>query len=305
MRRYALKRIFLGIITIIGVSIILFVVSRLSGDVTYLLLPEDATKEDEAALRAELGLDKPIPVQFLIFVRNVTRGKFGDSIRYRRPALELVFKRLPATFELGATAFLLAICIGLPIGVISATQRNSFGDIWGKLFALIGQSMPGFWLGIMSILIFAVKLNWLPTSGRGGIPNIILPATTLAWYSTASIVRLTRSAMLEILDSEYIKTARLKGNRERIVIWKHALRNALIPVVSLAGIQLGILLGGVVITESVFGWPGLGSLILDGVYSRDYSLVQAGVLVTSTIYITLNLIVDLLYGVIDPRIRYS
>jgi peptide/nickel transport system permease protein len=305
VRRYALKRIFLGIITIIGVSIILFVVSRLSGDVTYLLLPEDATKEDEAALRAELGLDKPIPVQFLIFVRNVTRGKFGDSIRYRRPALELVFKRLPATFELGATAFLLAICIGLPIGVISATQRNSFGDIWGKLFALIGQSMPGFWLGIMSILIFAVKLNWLPTSGRGGIPNIILPATTLAWYSTASIVRLTRSAMLEILDSEYIKTARLKGNRERIVIWKHALRNALIPVVSLAGIQLGILLGGVVITESVFGWPGLGSLILDGVYSRDYSLVQAGVLVTSTIYITLNLIVDLLYGVIDPRIRYS
>jgi ABC-type dipeptide/oligopeptide/nickel transport system permease component len=305
VRRYALKRIFLGIITIIGVSIILFVVSRLSGDVTYLLLPENATKEDEAALRAELGLDKPIPVQFLIFVRNVTRGKFGDSIRYRRPALELVFKRLPATFELGATAFLLAICIGLPIGVISATQRNSFGDIWGKLFALIGQSMPGFWLGIMSILIFAVKLNWLPTSGRGGIAHIVLPATTLAWYSTASLVRLTRSAMLEILDSEYIKTARLKGNRERIVIWKHALRNALIPVVSLAGIQLGILLGGVVITESVFGWPGLGSLILDGVYSRDYSLVQAGVLVTSTIYITLNLIVDLLYGVIDPRIRYS
>ncbi len=305
MRRYALKRIFLGIITIIGVSIILFVASRLSGDVTYLLLPENATKEDEAALRAELGLDKPIPVQFLIFVRNVARGKFGDSIRYRRPALELVFKRLPATFELGATAFLLAICIGLPVGVISATQRNSFGDIWGKLFALIGQSMPGFWLGIMSILIFAVKLNWLPTSGRGGIPNIILPATTLAWYSTASIVRLTRSAMLEILDSEYIKTARLKGNRERIVIWKHALRNALIPVVSLAGIQLGILLGGVVITESVFGWPGLGSLILDGVYSRDYALVQAGVLVTSTIYITLNLIVDLLYGIIDPRIRYS
>lgn len=305
MRRYALKRIFLGIITIIGVSIILFVISRLSGDVTYLLLPEGATKEDEVALRAELGLDKPIPVQFLIFVRNVTRGKFGDSIRYRRPALELVFERLPATFELGATAFLLAICFGLSIGVISATQRNSFGDMWGKLFALIGQSMPGFWLGIMSILIFAVKLNWLPTSGRGGIPNIILPATTLAWYSTASIVRLTRSAMLEILDSEYIKTARLKGNREQIVIWKHALRNALIPVVSLAGIQLGILLGGVVITESVFGWPGLGSLILDGVYSRDYSLVQAGVLVTSTIYITLNLIVDLLYGVIDPRIRYS
>lgn len=305
MRRYALKRIFLGIITIIGVSIILFVASRLSGDVTYLLLPEDATKEDEAKLRAELGLDKPIPVQFLIFVGNVTRGKFGDSIRYRSPALELVFQRLPATFELGATAFLLAICIGLPIGVISATRRNSFGDIWGKLFALIGQSMPGFWLGIMSILIFAVKLNWLPTSGRGGIAHIILPATTLAWYSTASIVRLTRSAMLEILDSEYIKTARLKGNRERVVIWKHALRNALIPVVSLAGIQLGILLGGVVITESVFGWPGLGSLILDGVYSRDYSLVQAGVLVTSTIYITLNLIVDLLYGVIDPRIRYN
>jgi peptide/nickel transport system permease protein len=305
MGRYVLKRILLGILTIIGVAIIIFVVSRLSGDVTYLLLPENATAEEEAMLRANLGLDKPVPIQFLIFVRNALMGDFGKSIRYGRPAFELVIGRLPATIELAGPAFLMSIFLGLPIGVISATRRGSYWDTFGKLFALIGQSMPSFWIGIIAILIFSVRLGWLPTSGRGGIRHLILPVCTLAWFTVASIVRLTRSSMLEVLDSEYVKMARLKGNPEWVVIWKHSLRNALIPVVSLAGLQLAYLLGGVVVTEAVFGWPGLGSLILDGVYGRDYTLVQVGVLVTSTIYILLNLIVDLLYGIIDPRIRYD
>lgn len=305
MRRYAIKRILLGIATIIGVSIIIFFVSRLSGDVVHLLLPEDATKEDEIWLRAKLGLDKPIPIQYLVFVKNVARGDFGESIRYRRPAMEVVLKRLPATFELTTAAFLFSVFLGLPLGVLSATRRDLWMDRAGKIFALMGQSMPSFWLGIMAIIFFSVWLRLLPTSGRGGIAHLILPATTLGWFSVASIMRITRSSMLDTMDSDFIKMARLKGNPEWVVVWKHSLRNALIPVVSLSGVQLAQLLGSAVITEAVFGWPGLGSLILEAVYARDYALVQSGVLVISIIFISLNLTVDLLYGFIDPRIRYG
>jgi len=305
MRRYAIKRILLGIVTIIVVSIIVFFASRLSGDVVHLLLPDDATKEDEIRLRAKLGLDKPIPIQYLVFVKNLTQGDFGESIRYRLPVVEVILKRLPGTLELASAAFLLSIVFGVPLGVISATRRDSASDKAGKIFALIGQSMPSFWLGIMAILVFSVWLQLLPTSGRGDMEHLILPATTLGWFSVASIMRITRSAMLDTMDSDFIKMARLKGNSERIVVWKHGLRNALIPVVSMAGIQLAQLLGGAVIIEAVFGWPGLGSLILEAVYGRDYTLVQSGVLLTSMIFISLNLIVDLLYGFIDPRIRYG
>lgn len=305
MRRYAINRILLGFVTIIGVSIIVFFASRLSGDVVHLLLPDDATKEDEMRLRAELGLDKPIPIQYLVFVKNVTQGNFGKSIRYRLPVVEVILKRLPATLELASAAFLLSILFGVPVGVISATRRDSASDKGGKIFALVGQSMPSFWLGIMAILVFSVWLRLLPTSGRGDMAHLILPATTLGWFSMASIMRITRSAMLDTMDSDFIKMARLKGNPEWVVIWKHGLRNALIPVVSMAGIQLAQLLGGAVIVEAVFGWPGLGSLILEAVYGRDYTLVQSGVLLTSCIFIFLNLTVDLLYGFIDPRIRYG
>jgi len=306
MRRYALRRILLGIGTVIVVSMIIFIASRLSGDVTYLLLPEDATKEEVAWLRAKLGLDKPLPVQYYYFIKGAMRGDFGKSYRYtNREAIEVVLERLPATAQLAFTAFSMSVIGGLLLGVLSATKRDTFIDTLGKLFALIGQAMPGFWLGIMAILIFSVTLGWLPTSGRGGIDHLIMPAVTTAWFSVASILRLTRSTMLDVLDSEYIKMARLKGNPEWLVTWKHALRNALIPVVAMSGIQLAQLLGGVVIAETIFGWPGLGSLILEGVYSRDYALVQAGVFVISVIFITVNLLVDLVYGVIDPRIRYE
>jgi peptide/nickel transport system permease protein len=285
---------------------IIFVASRLSGDVTYLLLPEDATKEEVAWLRAELGLDKPLPIQYYYFAKNALKGDFGKSYRYtNRQAMEIILERLPATVQLAFMAFSMSIIGGLLLGVLSATKRDTFLDTFAKVFAIFGQAMPGFWLGIMMILVFAVVLGWLPTSGRGGMSHIIMPAITLAWFSVASILRLTRSAMLDVLDSEFIKMARLKGNPEWLVIWKHALRNALIPVVAMSGLQLAHLLGGVVIAETIFGWPGLGSLILEGVYSRDYALVQAGVFIISVIFITINLLVDLVYGVIDPRIRYE
>ncbi|OGN90941.1 MAG: ABC transporter permease [Chloroflexi bacterium RBG_13_46_14] len=306
MRRYALRRILLGILTVIIVSMIIFVASRLSGDVTYLLLSEDATKEEVAWLRAELGLDKPLPIQYYYFAKNALKGDFGKSYRYtNRQAMEIILERLPATVQLAFMAFSMSIIGGLLLGVLSATKRDTFLDTFAKVFAIFGQAMPGFWLGIMMILVFAVVLGWLPTSGRGGMSHIIMPAITLAWFSVASILRLTRSAMLDVLDSEFIKMARLKGNPEWLVIWKHALRNALIPVVAMSGLQLAHLLGGVVIAETIFGWPGLGSLILEGVYSRDYALVQAGVFIISVIFITINLLVDLVYGVIDPRIRYE
>jgi peptide/nickel transport system permease protein len=306
MRRYALRRILYGILTVIVVSMFIFAASRLSGDATYLFLPPDPTEEQIVNLRAKLGLDKPIPVQYVIFVENAARGDFGRSTRYgNRPAMEVVLERLPATAQLAFVAFLLSIIIGVPLGVVSATRRDSFWDKTGKLFALLGQSMPNFWIGIMLIWIFAVELHFLPTSGREGISYIVMPAITLAWFSLASILRLTRSAMLDVLDSEYVKMARVKGNPEWLVVWKHALRNALIPVVSLAGIQLAYLLGGVVVVETIFAWPGLGSLVLEGVYQRDYALVQASVMVICVIFIIINLAVDLLYGVIDPQIRYD
>jgi len=306
MRRYALRRILLGVLTVFLVSLIVFVASRLTGDVVYLLLPQDATEAEVASMRTKLGLDKPLPLQYLYFLKDAARGDFGKSYRYtNRQALEVVLERLPATMLLAFSAFAISLTCGLLLGVLSATRRDSLIDTISKLFALIGQSMPSFWVGIMAILIFAVKLGWLPTSGQGGFKHLILPATTTAWFSIASILRLTRSSMLDVLDSEYIKMARIKGNPKYVIIWKHALRNALIPIVALAGIQLAHLLGGVVIAETVFNWPGLGSLILEGVSSRDYALVQAGVLVISVTFVTVNLLVDLVYGLIDPRIRYQ
>lgn len=305
MKRYALKRLLLGIITLVGVSLVIFIAVRLSGDPALLLAPPDATQQELQTIRAELGLDKPIPVQYMLFVRNAVKGDFGRSTRYREPALSLVLRRLPATMELAAIAFCISISIGITFGVASVTKPGSWFDVLGKTFASLGQAMPEFWIGIMAVLIFSVWLGWFPTSGRGGISHLVLPAVTLGWFSAASILRLTRSAMLKVMGTEFIKTARLKGNVERTVIWRHALRNALIPVVAMGGMQLGRLLGGAVIVETIFAWPGLGQLILDGVYSRDYSVVQAGVFITSSIFVLLNILVDLSYGIIDPRIRYE
>jgi peptide/nickel transport system permease protein len=305
MARYALKRVIVGIICLIGVSMIIFVAVRLTGDVTELLLPEDATKEDFDKLRKELGLDKPIPVQYVIFLKNAVQGNFGRSTRWTQPAMELVLRRLPPTLQLAGLAFLIAIVFGLLAGVTSARKRGSPFDLLVRMVALVGQSVPSFWLGLMFILIVAVKFRILPTSGRGGFQHLILPALTLAWYGVASMSRLSRSAMLNVLGSDYIKMARVKGNPEWRVLWKHGLKNAAIPIVALAGIQLAHVIGSAVVVETVFAWPGIGKLIIDAVYARDYSVVQAAICVVSAIYITINILVDLVYGVIDPQIRYD
>jgi peptide/nickel transport system permease protein len=305
MARYVLRRLLAGLISLIGVSIIIFTAVRLTGDATDLLLPADAKPEDFVRLRAELGLDKPIPVQYLIFVKEAARGNFGRSTRWTRPALELVLTRVPATFQLGGVAFLFAISLGLLAGVTAATHRGKWIEQVVRLGALCGQSMPTFWIGIMLILIVGVELHLLPTSGRGGFSHIILPAITLGAFSMASQSRLTRSSMLNVLGADYIKMARLKGNPERTVIWKHALKNASIPIVTLAGFQLANVIGQAVIVETVFAWPGLGKLIIDAVFARDYAVVQAGVSLLSMIYVFINIGVDLLYGFLDPQIRYE
>ncbi|HEX2965948.1 MAG TPA: ABC transporter permease [Syntrophorhabdaceae bacterium] len=305
MRKYILKRLIASFICLIGISLIVFIAVRLSGDVTQLLLPEDAKKEDFVKLRAELGLDKPLPVQYLIFVKEAVKGNFGQSTRFTRPAMELVLGRLPATLQLASMAFFIAVVLGVLFGVTSAQKRGSLIDFLVRIGALIGQSMPNFWLGLMFILVISVQFELLPTSGRGGISHMILPAVTLSLFSIAAISRLSRSAMLNVLGSDYIKMARLKGCSEKRVIWKHALKNAAIPVITLAGLQLAQVIGYGVIVETVFAWPGLGKLIVDAVFSRDYAVVQAGVTLLSVIYIIINMGVDLLYGVLDPQIRYE
>jgi ABC-type dipeptide/oligopeptide/nickel transport system permease component len=302
---YALKRIQLGIIAILIVSVFVFIAVRLSGDVSLMLVATDASAEELAAVRHELGLDRPLPVQYALFVERVfVHGDFGMSMRYGVPALDVVLGRLPGTIQLAGVAFVLALFLGIGLGVVSALNQGRAVDKVLRSLAALGQATPNFWIGMMLVLVFAVHLRWFPTSGRGSLSALVLPAITLAIPSIASILRITRSAMIDALGSESVNFLRVMGTPERDIVWKHALRNALIPVVALAGIQLGVLVGGALIVEIVFSWPGLGTLLVDAINRRDYSLIQASVFVTSTFLIFLNLMVDLLFGVIDPRISY-
>jgi peptide/nickel transport system permease protein len=243
-------------------------------------------------------------VQYAIYVKNLARGDFGTSILTRRPVAEHIRERLPATVELGVVAMLLSIAIGVPIGVYSAVHRGGVLDGTARVFAVLGQSVPAFWLGLMLILLFGVILGVLPAGGHGGIQHLVLPAFTLGYFTSAAIMRLTRSSMLEVLGSDYIKFARLKGLHEQVVLWKHGLKNALLPVITFAVMLFVQFLGGAVVTETVFAWPGLGRLILESITTRDYPIVQAGVLVLSALYLTANLCVDVLYSYLNPRIRH-
>jgi peptide/nickel transport system permease protein len=287
------------------VSIIVFALARLSGNPVDVFLPADAGPAQEKALERTLGLDQPLPIQYLKFVGNALRGDFGQSINWGdQSAIGLVGQRFPATLQLAAIAMGISILIAVPIGVLSAVKKDSIFDYIGKLIALAGQSLPPFWLGIVLIFIFAVQLDLFPTSGRGGGKNLILPAITLGWFQVAAMMRLVRSAMLEVLDSEYIKLARIKGLLEWKVVWKHALKNAAIPPLTFFGIVAGQLMTGAVITESVFTWPGTGLLAIQAINARDYPVVQAVVITFAGIYILANLVVDILYAYLDPRIRY-
>jgi ABC-type dipeptide/oligopeptide/nickel transport system permease component len=285
------------------VSTVVFVVMRLSGDPVPLLLPPDAPRSEFARVRAELGLDRPLPVQYGVFLALALRGDFGRSIHFRQPAMQVVLERLPATLELGLTAFGLAVLVALPIGVLSAVRRNSLLDHSAMGVALVGQSAPTFFIGILFILLLSLKAGWFPTSGRGEIRHLALPALTLALFAMASVARLTRSAVLEVLRADFIRTARAKGLSEALVVAKHTLKNAAIPIVTITGLQFGSLLGGAVVTETVFAWPGIGRLAIVSIYNRDYPVVQATVFLSAVLFIVINFTIDVIYGVLDPRVR--
>lgn len=303
MGSYLLRRVIRAIVVVIGVSFISFAVLFLSGDPTDTMVGEDWTIEEVQKLRKEMGLDRPWIVQYLGYVSRAVRGDFGESLRYRQPAFELIAERVPATLELALVALVLSVVLALPLGILSASKRGSVYDHGGMIFALFGQSMPVFWLGLMLILIFGVHLKWLPVSGRGGIEKLILPAITLATYSLARNTRVIRSSMLEVLGQDYIRTARAKGLTDMIVVYVHALKNSLIPVVTIIGLEFGHLLGGAVIVETIFAWPGIGRLMIQAVYTKDFPLVQSSVTITALIFVSLNIAVDFVYSYLDPRVR--
>jgi ABC-type dipeptide/oligopeptide/nickel transport system permease component len=303
MSVYVARRLVQSLVVLLGISVVVFVILHLTGDPTVLMLPPDVTAEEVARFRKAMGFDDPLPVQYWRFLRGVLHGNFGNSLRHDEPALGLVFERMPATLELTAVALGVALLLAIPAGIVSAVFRNTALDYVSTVVALIGQAMPTFWLGIMLILVFAVGFQVLPSSGRGGLANLVLPAITLGLFTTARTMRLTRSALLEVLGQDYVRTARAKGVAERGVVWKHALRNASIPVITIVGLELGTLLGGAVITETIFAWPGVGRLSVQAIYNRDYPLVQASVFVLASIFVLVNLAVDLVYTYLDPRIR--
>src|SRR5437660_1110064 len=305
MVRFILRRTFYALITLLILSFTIFSVVRLTGDPVTLLAEPGARAEDLDRVRAQWGLDQPFPVQYLSFLKNIATGQLGKSFNYEMPVSTLYFQRLPNSLELAAAATLISFLIGIPAGLISAVKVNSAWDNVGKVIALFGLAVPGFWLGLVMILIFSVWLGWLPTSGMGGPLHLIMPSLALGWYFAASLLRLTRSSMLEVLRSEYIKLARLKGLPGFVVIAIHAFKNALIPVLTLAGINLVVMINAGVIIEVIFAWPGIGRLLYEDIFQRDFPLVQGIVMLAGIMIVLINLTIDILYAYIDPRIRLT
>ena len=305
MQRYILKRLFQAVIVLFAVTIIVFILGYLSGDPVTLVARRGATAEELQRLRAMWGLDKPLLTQYWVFISNLVHADFGESPWLGKPALEAWLHYLPNTLILSGAAFSLVLIISIPTGALSAVRVGGWFDRFGKIFAIMGQSLPEFWVGIMLILLFAVNLGWLPTSGMGTWQKLLMPAFTLSWYFMASLTRITRSAMLDVLDSEYIKMARIKGVPETLVIRRHAFKNALIPIVSLLGLMVINLPMTAVITETVFRWPGIGKLVVEAALHRDFPVVRCCVMMASMGFVLMNLVVDILYAYLDPRIRYQ
>ena len=305
MGQFMIKRTVYALITLFILSLTIFTVVRLTGDPVALMAEPGAQEADLALVRAEWGLDRSLPVQYAAFLKNILTGELGQSFNYETPVRTLYFQRLPNSLELALAATLISFVIGIPAGIISAVRVNSAWDHIGKTIALLGLSIPGFWLGLVMILVFSVWLEWLPTSGQGDWRNLVMPAIALGWYFAASLLRLTRSSMLEVLRSEYIKLARLKGLPGFTVIAIHAFKNALIPVLTLAGVNLVVMINAAVIIEVIFAWPGIGRLLYEGIFQRDFPLVQGVVMEAGIMIVLINLIVDILYAYIDPRIRLA
>jgi peptide/nickel transport system permease protein len=305
MRRFVLRRAAYAALSLFLLSVTIFLFVRVTGDPTVLLVEPGASKADLDALRHDLGLDRSLLVQYGTFMRDLARGDFGRSFYYRTPVLELYVSRLPNSLLLAAAAMVFSLLIGIPSGIMAAVRVGGWWDSAGKIFALLGLSMPSFWVGLLLILFFSVYLGWLPSSGSGTALHVLMPAFALGWYFAAAHMRLARSSMLEVLGSEYVKLARLKGLPEMRVIAKHAFKNALIPVLTLAGINLVLMVNVAVVVETVFAWPGIGRLLYEGIAFRDFPVVQATVLLGGSMIVVVNLVIDLLYAVIDPRIRYE
>ncbi|WP_417725672.1 ABC transporter permease [Salipiger sp.] len=306
MGRYIFRRCFQGLVTLLVVSVVVFMLARMSGDPVMLLLPEFGTEEDAARLREQLGLDRPLVVQYSYFIANALQGDFGVSIKTSAPVTELIGERLPSSILLSAAAMAIAVVVGLPLGIVAAVRKGTWIDTVARVIALFGQSVPNFAMGVLLILIFSVQLRWLPSFGQTGWQSLIMPAVTLGSSMVlAGITRLVRSGMLDVLDSDYVKLARIKGLSEARVIWKHALHNAVLPVLTFVGFYFALIVGGVVVTETVFSWPGLGRLAYEAVLWHDFPLIQAIVLLLAAVSISVNLLVDILYAWLDPRIRYG
>src|SRR5262247_3083294 len=305
MTRFITRRLAYSLLSLFLLSLTIFLFVRLTGDPAVLFVEPGASQADLDAVREQFGLDRPIWVQYVTFISSLVHGDLGQSFYYRTPVFELYLSRLPNSLLLALAAMAFSLLIGIPSGIIAAVRVNSWWDSGGKIFALLGQSMPSFWVGLLMILFFSVYLGWLPSSGSGTIWHLIMPSIALGWVFAAAHMRLTRSSMLEVLGSEYVKLARLKGLPEALVISKHAFKNALIPVLTLAGVNLVIMVNVAVVVETVFAWPGVGRLLFEGISFRDFPVVQATVMLGGVMIVVVNLLVDILYAVIDPRIRFQ
>jgi len=304
MSTYIIGRLLQSIVVILGVLLLVFFIVNLTGDPVRIMLPPEASQEDVERLRVQMGLDRPLPEQFIRFIAGAVRGDFGESLRYRgQPALKQVIQRFPATLTLAAVTLAWSLPAALILGTIAAVRRNSIIDNLAMVTALLGQSLPSFWLGLILILTFAVQLGLLPSSGYGGPQHVVLPAFTLGAFFTARNTRLVRSGMSEVLEQDYIRTARAKGLAERIVLVRHALKNMAIPVVTIVGLDIGQLLGGAVVTETVFAWPGIGRLAIDSILNRDFPVLQADVFFIALAFVGINLFIDIFYTWLDPRVR--
>jgi peptide/nickel transport system permease protein len=303
MKQFIARRFAYSLLSLLLLSVTIFLFVRLTGDPATLLTEPGASEDDIAAIHQKFGLDRPLWVQYVLFIKHMLQGDFGQSFYYQTPVLELYLDRLPNSLLLALVAMAFSLLLGIPSGILAAVRVGRFWDSAGKLFALLGLSLPSFFVGLLLILVFSVYLRWLPSSGAGGVLHILMPAFALGWYFAAAHMRLTRSSMLEVLGSEYVKLARLKGLPESLVIAKHAFKNALIPVVTLAGINLVLMINVAVVVETVFAWPGIGRLLYEGISFRDFPVVQGIVVMGGAMIVAANLLVDVVYGVIDPRIR--
>ena len=306
MQRYIIRRLGQSVLAMLVISIVIFGLVRVSGNVLDYMLPQEATQEMYDLVEEAWGLDKPVHIQYLVYMGNLLQGDLGESGSFRGKAVsELIANRFPSTLQLSGFALLISTLMAVPIGVIAAVKKDTPLDYIGKIVALVGQSAPAFAIGLILMWVFAVELGWLPASGKGGIKHMILPGIALGWFQVAALMRLTRSSMLEVLDSEYVKLARIKGVPEWKVIWKHCFRNALIVPLTYMGLIGAVLITGAVVTETVFAWPGLGLLVIEAIITRDYLLVQGVVLFFTAGFILINLLVDIVYAYVDPRIRYA